>query len=454
MSHLSEDEILAIQLELSCHQNFKVLLEKLHRVKQQSVGKTQAQDLVRTFMMSVNSFFPCASVRVFFGGWYYEHFDYQKSLNLPPLSTEPNTLTGLVLKQQEPAYFTENHPSHQFQEELDLYFQQGVEELRIFPLVDNEELPMGLVELTTMNGKNPEYQQDLLQLTIIQLSTLLDRGKKAPETPVKNKRTPSPELLGRLKRAEDELETAQERERLFYSLTRYFRDTVRMIDAWKHLQTLTPENEIGEYDFSHHADFYFQRAFKFSELLLYSYKIRFNDHSVQLKDHDLVSLIHESMVEFTRHHQKSSINLRTEFPPGAVEAMVDQPLFHTAILYAMEHLFLQNSNRKDNNCLVIEAQTYGKSAHVRLSNEKDPLVQQLQADQFNFEEYMEAPLDEYGLNNLYLSFIKMAITNQGGTVRTEGQGAQVQAISIEIPREFLVSDQTEKEKDSEAQSGP
>lgn len=443
-----QNDLLALQLELSCHQNFKVLFEKLHKIRKLSGGKTQTQDLVRTFMLGVNSFFPCASVRIYYGGWYYEHFENQRSLNLPPLSSDSENLVEFVMKGGESIFFQKEASHDTFQAELDLYFANDIQELRIYPIVDVNHETLGVVEFTIAQKTVSPYQQELVAMIIQHLSVLLEVGQKTLGKTPKNKRSPAPELLSRLKKYEDELEEAQQREKLFYSLIRYFRDTVKMVDAWRSLQSLTPENEIGQYDFSHHSDFYFRRAYKFSELLLYSYKIRFNEHPPQLMDSDIITLIHKSLSEFTRHHQKISLNVKTLFPVTPAEAMVDPSMFHIAILYALEHLFLQNSQQRDNNCLVIEVKKLAVSTKINLRIEKDPLIEQLHGHNFDFEEYMDAPLDEYGLGNLYLPFVKMAITNQGGMVVTDGEGLNLSKIEIEIPKEFLMDDTQNREEAS------
>lgn len=436
MAELINTENYTINLECSCYQNFKTLLEKLHKARRHSSGKTQAQDLVRTFMHGINSFFPSLSVRVYHGGWYYEHFEHQTSMELPPLSIEEKTLTGHVLHEKQAISYQKEKEAGRFQIELEQYFAQGVECLQIFPLLDVNQEALGIVEVTTQTSEIPVYQQELIELLIQQLSILLETGQRSlPQS--QRKRAPGPELLERLQQYEEEITNAREREELFYSLIRYFRDTVRMVDAWRYLQSLTPQNEIGKYDFDQHADFYFQRAYKFAELLLCSYKIQHQDLRPQLKKNDIVILIHESITEFTRYHRKASLNLRTQLEPGKAEAMVDVSLFKIAIVYALEHLFLQTSHLRDNNCLVIEVKNLEKEVMVSVRIEEDPLVEQLKLDTFYFEKYMEGPLDEYGLRNLFLPFVKLAITTQNGMISTEEYKEHITSMQVMLPKEMV-----------------
>ncbi|MBF0288138.1 MAG: hypothetical protein HQM14_10000 [SAR324 cluster bacterium] len=434
MTELTTTENDTINLECSCYRNFKTLLEKLNQARHHNTGRTQAQDLVKTFMLGIHSFFPSLSVRVCHGGWYYEHFETQTSMKLPPLSIEETTLTGHVLHEKQSISYQKKDNTSKFQIELELYFSQGISCLQVFPLLDVHQNALGIVEITTRAEEIPTYQQELMELFIQQLSLLLETGP-SPLSKLHEKRKNTPELQDRLRQYEEEIANMREREDLFYSLIRYFRDSIRMIDAWRYLKSLTPQNEIGKYDFNQHADFYFQRTYKFAELLMCGYKIQRQDLQPQLKKKDLIILIHESISEFTQYHRKASLNLQTRLEQRSAQAMVDVSLFKTAIVYALEHLFLQTSHLRDNNCLVIEVKNMEKEVLINVSIEEDPLLEQLKSETFDFDRYMEGPLDEYGLRNLFLPFVKLAIATQNGMLSTEAYKEHIISISIRIPKE-------------------
>ncbi len=435
MAQITEDTI-AVNLELACYQNYKAILEKLQQARLESGGKTQAQNLVRTFMLGVNSFFSCLSVRVYYGGWSYEHFENQKFFDFPLLSLEEGTLTGFVFQKKEPFFWQEGEACEPFQKEIEIYQKHQVALLQIYPILDVNQQVLGIIEVTSNLKNILSYQQELMELLIGQLGVLLETGQQSKAKPSHEKRPPSPELLDRLWRSEKEIEEAHEQEMLFYSLIRYFRDTIRLIEAWRHLQSLTPENEIGKYDFNRHADFYFEKAYKFSNLLLYSYKIRNQDCQIKAQSEDLVALIHRSISEFTREHHQSALNIRTQFPAEKTQAVVDVSLFYIAIIYALEHLFLQTHQTQENYCLVIVLKRLKTHTRVVIQTELDPLVKQLKVQDLAFDQYMETSLGDYGLEALFLPFAKLAVTRQGGRMSTGNNGKQGTAITIEFPKDL------------------
>ena len=434
MARITEDTI-AVNLELACYQNYKILLEKLQQARLESGGKTQAQNLVRTFMLGVNSFFPCLSVRVYYGGWYYEHFENQKCFDFPPLSLEEATLTGAVFQKKETFFWQEGEACEPFQKDIEIYQKHQVALLQIFPILDVNQQGLGIIEVTSHLKNILSYQQELMELLIRQLGVLLEAGQQSKAKPSREKRSPSPELLERLWRYEKEIEAAHEQEMLFYSLIRYFRDTTRLIEAWRHLQSLTPENEIGKYDFNRQADLYFQKAYKFSNLLLYSYKIRNQDGPVKSQRQDLIALIHRSISEFTQQHHQSTLNIRTQFPSEKTPAVVDGSLFYIAIIYALEHLFLQTNQTQENYCFVIVLKRLKTYIQVVIQTELDPLVKQLKVQDLAFDQYMETSLGEYGLESLFLPFAKLAVTRQGGSMSTRNNRKQGTAITLEFPKD-------------------
>ncbi len=385
-------------------------------------------------MVGLRSVFPCLSVRVLYGRWHYEQFEGKRSIQLPELTIASDTLTGEVFQNRQVITYRQSDPREAFSEILALYFSQGLTFLQIHPLTDVNEHAVGLVEVTALEETIPDYSQELLNLLVQQVGVLLEAGQPKEAKASREKRPPAPELLTRLKEYEEEIQQAREREALFYSLTRYFRDTVRLVDAWKSLQDLTPDNEISNYDFHQHSEFYFQQAYKFSELLLYSYKMQKRELQLHLNRQDILTLIHWSISEFTQYHRKTSLNIRTQFPANPVEVKVDGYLFRIAVMYALENLFLQSRHLHYNHCFAIDVADRSDTVHLKLNIERDPLMQQLTSQDFNLKEFMNQPLDEYGLLSLYLPFVKLAIAEQHGSVSEIHREQELVGIEMEFPK--------------------
>jgi len=362
MARITEDTI-AINLELACYQNYKVLLEKLQQARLESGGKTQAQNLVRTFMLGVNSFFPCLSVRVYYGGWPYEHFENQKSFDFPPLSLEEETLTGTVFQKKENFFWQEGETGEPFQKGIEIYKKHQVALLQIYPILDANQQVLGIIEVTSHLKNILSYQQELMELLIRQLGVLLETGQQSKTKPSREKQPSSPELL------------------------------------------------------------------------LYSYKIRNQDGPIKSQRQDLIALIHRSISEFTRQHHQSPLNIRTQFPSEKTQAVIDESLFYIAIIYALEHLFLQTNQTQENYCFVIVLKRLKTYIQIVIQTELDPLVKQLKIQDLAFDRYMETSLGEYGLESLFLPFAKLAVTRQGGNLSTRNNGKQGTAITLEFPKD-------------------
>ncbi|MGK5093161.1 hypothetical protein WDW89_14240 [Deltaproteobacteria bacterium TL4] len=430
--------------KIYAHQ-FITILTKLQQARSQASGKTLAQDLVRTFMVQVPSLFPCVGVRVFFNNWHYEHF-IEKRMKLPALHPEAHAMASQVFKESHSYTYQKDSSQNPPFEEAREYLKQGITQIQIFPLKDVNQNSIGLVELLSQEAEGSEEQQQLLRLLIQQLSLFLESCHKSIRQGSQEKSKVTPTLLlGRLQQHEMEIKNlseklqenirqAREREVVFYSLIRYFRDTVKMIDVWNYLKGLTPENELGRYDFQQHADQYGKQAFQFSELLLYLYKLEHQEFEPTLNRHNVIDLIHQALETFTQQHQQASFNVRTSFPEGGIaEAMLDSVLFRTAVNYGLEYLFLKISDRHLNTAIVIETDAFDTHVRLVLRLEPDPFMKQLNPQEFDFSNFMKQPLDEYSLSSLFLPFVKLSLQAQHGQCSVVEGGDSMLKIIIDMP---------------------
>lgn len=429
--------------KLTHYQNFNALFTRLQQARSRASGKTLAQDLVRTFMLGISSIYPCTSVRVFFGGWHYEHFT-DKRIKLPALAIESNQRSSQVFRNQQEFIYTNGKSKDDSAAGLEEYIKQGINQIQMIPFSDVNQLPLGFVEITSNETNIPPIQQELLRLLIRQLATLLETSQQSVRKPKLEQRKTPPELLGRLQGYEEEnqklaeklqenIKQARDRETVFYSLIRYFRDTVKMIDAWNHLKSLTPEGKLAEYDFQQHTEHYVQQAFKFSELLLYIYKLQQQEIQMQYMTHEFVPLIYSGIEQFTKNHNDTALELKTNFPAAPVHPQLDSFLFRTAVVYALEHLFLMTSRQKHAVPIVIDAYSTDEMVQLVLRIEPDPLMKTLSPQEFDFSSFMHEPLDDYGLSTLFLPFVNLAITSQGGICKVMEGGDNLICITIQLP---------------------
>lgn len=429
-----------------CSQGFFELLQKLQTARKGASGKTLAQDLVRTFMIGLPSIFPCVSVRIFFGGWHYEHFFGNKDLNLPPLNPTTNPLVDYVYREQEEFVYSTNQSQNEFEEQLEQYLLKGISLIQMYPFTDVNGMPLGFVEVTSHEVEIPKTQILLLKQLVFQLGVLLETSQSSVQIASKTKRTPSPELITRLQEYEEELHRLSEkleenvrqekdRESIFYSLVRYFRDTIRMIEAWEDLQKLTPESEIERYDFQNHSKKYVKQAFRFSELLLQIYRLQRNTNNSNISISKCSDLIHRGIEEFTSFHPTERLNLKTTFPPNIPSMYAEPFLFEKAIVYILEYMNLAIVDEDQPTYLSIDITPQKEIIQIDFQIEQDPAFAQLQANQFDFQKYMQKPLDEYGMYSLYLPFVNLAISSQGGNISIDHDSPNTfPSVTIEMAR--------------------
>lgn len=424
---------------------FITILSKLQQARSQASGKTLAQDLVRMFMYNIASLYPCASVRVFFNNWNYEHF-IKKRMKLTALHPESHQIAQKVFEENQPYFYNKNSDTKPPFEEAQEYLNLGITQIQIYPLKDVNQNTIGVIELLSQENEASGEQHQLLKLIIQQLSLFLETSQKSIRQNPREQKKPAPTLLGRLQQHEAEIEKlsdklqdsvrqSAEREVVFYSLIRYFRDTVKMIEVWNHLKSLTPKSEIGKYDFQQHADHYGKQAFQFSELLLYLYKLERQELVPTINHHDMIDIIYQALETFTSQHRQASFNIRTSFPEAEThEAKLDEFLFKTAVSYALEYLHLRISDQHLNTAIVIDTDVVDSYSRLIFRLEPDPFMKQLHPKEFDFSNFMKQPLEEYSLSSMFLPFINLSIQAQQGKCSVVEGGDSMIKITIDLPK--------------------
>ncbi|MBF0238198.1 MAG: hypothetical protein HQM12_10860 [SAR324 cluster bacterium] len=425
-------------------QNFYKLLSKLHQIRGQSSGKTLTQDLVRVFMFGLPEIYPLVSVRVYFNNWHYEHFP-KKRITLPSLAVDSNQLARHVFQQKQPFLYHKENANTTYFKELDSYLKQGIVQIQMIPLVDVNQMPLGFVEVASDVIEISDFSKDLLHQLVHQLEVFLETSLGSVRRQDNMARQSSPELLGRLKQYEDEIRQlserlqesvkyAQEREGVFYSLIHYFRDSVRMIDAWNHLKSMATEGSLNQYDFQRHTDFYLEQTFRFSELLLHIHKLQRGTLKPQLEELLLQSCVHDGIAGFTTRHPEAPLNLKVALPRHPVAVLADSLLFETAITYVLEHLFTLVATQDINVVFAVEGDVENNHIILRIGFDLDPLIQQIHEDPLDFDTFMRQPLDNYGLSMLYMPFVHLALQVQDGQCQVNQNSTEQMCVTISIPR--------------------